>query len=291
MLGEKPFQCEFEGCDRRFANSSDRKKHMHVHTSDKPYYCRINGCDKSYTHPSSLRKHMKMHDCFNDQTASLNLAFKEAISNSRKADEAARDQLDYRPKVKKSKNSSVLSSQSSGSTSPPCSPKQSVCKVSEGDYYPNQPKVFMYPNEMGSAPFQQVQFYDNQSEENNESVACGGEYAVSQYQQSGGFVPESYYQNGYQQMAQYQTFGSNQGYSLNTELAVVAYPSYASSQTNTSYFMNEWYLQQQHLDQTRPLVQQEPAQQNVQLDGESYFATFYPTTVTQSNRAPLVNYT
>lgn len=61
FLGEKPFKCEFEGCDRRFANSSDRKKHSHVHTSDKPYNCKIRGCDKSYTHPSSLRKHMKVH--------------------------------------------------------------------------------------------------------------------------------------------------------------------------------------------------------------------------------------
>ncbi|KAK9504167.1 hypothetical protein O3M35_010556 [Rhynocoris fuscipes] len=61
MIGEKPFKCEFEGCDRRFANSSDRKKHSHVHTSDKPYNCRVSGCDKSYTHPSSLRKHMKVH--------------------------------------------------------------------------------------------------------------------------------------------------------------------------------------------------------------------------------------
>lgn len=60
FTGEKPFKCEYEGCDRRFANSSDRKKHSHVHTSDKPYNCRISGCDKSYTHPSSLRKHMKV---------------------------------------------------------------------------------------------------------------------------------------------------------------------------------------------------------------------------------------
>ena len=62
FAGEKPFKCEYEGCDRRFANSSDRKKHSHVHTSDKPYNCKIKGCDKSYTHPSSLRKHMKVHD-------------------------------------------------------------------------------------------------------------------------------------------------------------------------------------------------------------------------------------
>lgn len=59
--GEKPFKCEYDGCDRRFANSSDRKKHSHVHTSDKPYNCKVRGCDKSYTHPSSLRKHMKVH--------------------------------------------------------------------------------------------------------------------------------------------------------------------------------------------------------------------------------------
>ena len=62
ISGEKPFPCEYPGCDRRFANSSDRKKHMHVHTTDKPYNCRNHGCTKSYTHPSSLRKHMKGHD-------------------------------------------------------------------------------------------------------------------------------------------------------------------------------------------------------------------------------------
>jgi len=60
--GERPFRCEFVGCGRRFANSSDRKKHSHVHTTDKPYVCRAHGCDKSYTHPSSLRKHAKTHD-------------------------------------------------------------------------------------------------------------------------------------------------------------------------------------------------------------------------------------
>lgn len=59
LAGEKPFQCEF--CERRFANSSDRKKHSQVHTASKPYDCKALGCTKSYTHPSSLRKHMKIH--------------------------------------------------------------------------------------------------------------------------------------------------------------------------------------------------------------------------------------
>ena len=61
ISGEKPFECKVEGCDRRFANSSDRKKHMHVHTTEKPYICTVKGCDKTYTHPSSLRKHLNVN--------------------------------------------------------------------------------------------------------------------------------------------------------------------------------------------------------------------------------------
>jgi len=41
LIGEKPFSCEYQGCNRRFANSSDRKKHTHVHTTDKPYLCKV----------------------------------------------------------------------------------------------------------------------------------------------------------------------------------------------------------------------------------------------------------
>ncbi|XP_029657197.1 zinc finger protein ZIC 4-like [Octopus sinensis] len=61
-LGEKPFICTFDGCGRRFANSSDRKKHSHVHITNRPYFCKYKRCKKSYTHPCSLRKHLRMHE-------------------------------------------------------------------------------------------------------------------------------------------------------------------------------------------------------------------------------------
>nr|CDS27363.1 zinc finger protein Ssu Zic [Hymenolepis microstoma] len=69
LLSEKPFLCEFAGCNRRFANSSDRKKHMHAHWNEKPYCCRYQGCSKTYSHPSSLRKHMRVHGTESPQSA------------------------------------------------------------------------------------------------------------------------------------------------------------------------------------------------------------------------------
>ena len=93
VLGEKPFKCEFPGCDRRFANSSDRKKHSHVHTSDKPYNCRFKGCDKSYTHPSSLRKHMKIHG--KDFDGCDELMPESPLSTCSEDDESPMDNLDH----------------------------------------------------------------------------------------------------------------------------------------------------------------------------------------------------
>lgn len=86
LKGEKPFKCEFEGCDRRFANSSDRKKHMHVHTSDKPYFCKYKGCDKSYTHPSSLRKHIRMHEMQQQQNCNSNITSNSNNNNQQKSE-------------------------------------------------------------------------------------------------------------------------------------------------------------------------------------------------------------
>ncbi|XP_070297978.1 zinc finger protein GLIS2-like [Salvelinus sp. IW2-2015] len=58
---EKPYICPYEGCNKRYSNSSDRFKHTRTHYVDKPYYCKMAGCLKRYTDPSSLRKHIKAH--------------------------------------------------------------------------------------------------------------------------------------------------------------------------------------------------------------------------------------
>lgn len=62
--GEKPYICPYEGCNKRYSNSSDRFKHTRTHYVDKPYYCKMAGCLKRYTDPSSLRKHIKAHGHF-----------------------------------------------------------------------------------------------------------------------------------------------------------------------------------------------------------------------------------
>lgn len=64
LVGEKPYICPYEGCSKRYSNSSDRFKHTRTHYIDKPYYCKMAGCLKRYTDPSSLRKHIKAHGHF-----------------------------------------------------------------------------------------------------------------------------------------------------------------------------------------------------------------------------------
>ena len=70
LVGEKPYICPYEGCSKRYSNSSDRFKHTRTHHIDKPYYCKMAGCLKRYTDPSSLRKHIKAHGHFVTQEQS-----------------------------------------------------------------------------------------------------------------------------------------------------------------------------------------------------------------------------
>ena len=44
--GEKPFVCKYPGCERRFTNSSDRKKHAHSHNIGT-FNCPVKGCQET----------------------------------------------------------------------------------------------------------------------------------------------------------------------------------------------------------------------------------------------------
>ena len=61
LSGEKPYVCPVPNCNKAYANSSDRFKHVRTHQEDKPFACKMPGCGKRYTDPSSLRKHIKNH--------------------------------------------------------------------------------------------------------------------------------------------------------------------------------------------------------------------------------------
>ena len=43
--GEKPFACDFEGCDYRCAVASSMETHKRTHTGEKPFACDFEGCD------------------------------------------------------------------------------------------------------------------------------------------------------------------------------------------------------------------------------------------------------
>ena len=133
--GEKPFECEEEGCDRRFANSSDRKKHMHVHSTNKPYYCTAIGCDKTYTHPSSLRKHLKIHGKDALVSTTTPTPTTAVTSHSYDSDESGTTSPSLHSTTSPSLHSTSLSSPTPTMSSPqPVTPSPGLLDASKGHY-------------------------------------------------------------------------------------------------------------------------------------------------------------
>lgn len=50
FLGEKPYVCDFPGCNRAFTQSGQLKTHQRLHTGERPFSCSFNGCQMRFTH-------------------------------------------------------------------------------------------------------------------------------------------------------------------------------------------------------------------------------------------------
>ena len=59
QIGDIPYSCEFETCQKVFIQKCDFTKHMLIHTRDKPYMRDTFGM--SFSRKSSLFRHIIVH--------------------------------------------------------------------------------------------------------------------------------------------------------------------------------------------------------------------------------------
>ena len=57
----KPFVCEYQGCDKRYYKLSHLQMHMRKHTGEKPYSCDHPGCGKRFSRSDQLQRHSRKH--------------------------------------------------------------------------------------------------------------------------------------------------------------------------------------------------------------------------------------
>lgn len=61
-LGERPFACDWPGCDKKFARSDELARHHRTHTGEKRFPCPL--CTKRFTRSDHLTKHARRHPGF-----------------------------------------------------------------------------------------------------------------------------------------------------------------------------------------------------------------------------------
>lgn len=60
VTGEKPFSCQWPGCDSKFSRSDELSRHKRTHTGEKKFSCSI--CSRRFMRSDHLSKHVKRHN-------------------------------------------------------------------------------------------------------------------------------------------------------------------------------------------------------------------------------------
>ncbi|ROT83146.1 putative Krueppel-like factor 13 [Penaeus vannamei] len=60
--GERPFECTWASCRKRFARSDELARHTRTHTGEKNFVCPV--CQKRFMRSDHLSKHARRHPDF-----------------------------------------------------------------------------------------------------------------------------------------------------------------------------------------------------------------------------------